>query len=118
MWTPPPTGFMTIAATRSEETAAVGLTPKKISRMGVMSAPPPMPVSPTVNPTITEASAMDQSMCTGAQDTSTAELSNHCLPRHRRQSVRHVLLRGLDEPGFLFHTNLREPQGARARRQL
>jgi hypothetical protein len=32
--TPPPTGFMTIAATRSEETAAVGVTPKKISRMG------------------------------------------------------------------------------------
>jgi hypothetical protein len=31
--------------------------------MGVMSAPPPIPVSPTVNPTMTEASAMDQSTC-------------------------------------------------------
>ena len=61
--TPPPTGFITIAATRSEETAAVGLIPKKISRIGVIKAPPPMPVNPTVNPTMTEASAMAQSMC-------------------------------------------------------
>src|SRR2546423_615487 len=54
---------MTIAATRSDDTAVVGLMPKKISRMGVMSAPPPIPVNPTVNPTITEANAMAQSMC-------------------------------------------------------
>src|SRR6266508_3302148 len=72
IWTPP-TGFMTIAATRSEETAAVGVTPKKIRRMGVMRAPPPIPVRPTVNPTITDASAMDQSMCTAAKDTPTPE---------------------------------------------
>ncbi len=61
--TPPPTGFITIAATRSDETAAVGLIPKKISRIGVIKAPPPMPVSPTVKPTSTDASAIAQSMC-------------------------------------------------------
>jgi hypothetical protein len=33
-----------------------------------MRAPPPIPVRPTVNPTITDAKAMDQSMSTGAQD--------------------------------------------------
>jgi hypothetical protein len=64
MCTPPPTGFIAIAATRSDETAAVGVIPKKISRIGVMSAPPPMPVRPTVNPTSTEASTMPQSMST------------------------------------------------------
>ncbi len=63
MWTPPPTGFMTIAATRSEDTAVVGLIPKKISRMGVMSAPPPMPVIPTVKPTMTDAVTIAQLMC-------------------------------------------------------
>ena len=63
MCTPPPMGFITIAATRSDDTAVVGLIPKKINRMGVMSAPPPMPVRPTVNPTNTEAKTMAQSMC-------------------------------------------------------
>ena len=61
MWTPPPTGFMTIAATRSDETAVVGLILKKISRIGVMRAPPPIPVRPTVKPTRTEASVIFQS---------------------------------------------------------
>ena len=63
MCTPPPIGFMTMAATRSDETAAVGVIPKKIKRIGVMRAPPPMPVRPTVKPTITEASTMAQSIC-------------------------------------------------------
>ena len=63
MWTPAPTGFITIAATRSEETAAVGVIPKKMMRMGVIKAPPPMPVSPTVNPTMTDARTINQSMC-------------------------------------------------------
>jgi len=63
MWTPAPTGFITIAATRSEDTAAVGVTPKKMIRMGVISAPPPMPVSPTVNPTMTDARTISQSIC-------------------------------------------------------
>src|SRR6266508_4663192 len=173
MWTPPPTGFMTIAATRSEETAAVGVTPKKIRRMGVMRAPPPMPVRPTVNPTITDASAMDQSMCTGAKDTSTPEAARttvcssqghirYCppgaavadVPGNRdplskrdldpdpiaqfrvwlddardagirlpeavalgtvdpggRPSIRHVLLRGLDERGFVFYTHYESRKG-------
>jgi hypothetical protein len=30
--------------------------------MGVINAPPPMPVRPTVNPTITDASAINQSI--------------------------------------------------------
>ena len=62
--TPPPTGFMTMAAIRSEETAAVGLMPKKITRIGVMRAPPPMPVIPTTKPTIAPASTMAGSICT------------------------------------------------------
>jgi hypothetical protein len=64
-WTPPPTGFITMAATRSEETAVVGLIPKKIRSTGVINAPPPMPVKPTVKPTSTEARTIPQSMCIG-----------------------------------------------------
>ena len=45
-----PTDLLTEAATRSFATAAVGLTPRKISA-GVISAPPPMPVRPTTMPT-------------------------------------------------------------------
>src|SRR5204862_7904004 len=62
-WTPPPTGFMTTAATRSLDTAARGWILNSSTRMGVISAPPPIPVSPTVKPTIRPASAMYQSMC-------------------------------------------------------
>lgn len=62
--TPPPTGFMIMAATRSDETAAVGLIPKKITRIGVMSALPPIPVIPTMKPTMAPASTMAQSICT------------------------------------------------------
>src|SRR4051812_39779664 len=45
-----PTGFITALATRSEETAASGGTPKKSTSTGVISAPPPMPVRPTTMP--------------------------------------------------------------------
>ena len=45
-----PTDLLMLAATRSLATAAVGLTPRKISA-GVISAPPPMPVRPTTMPT-------------------------------------------------------------------
>ena len=65
MCTPPPIGFIIIAATRSDETAAVGLMSKKITRIGVIKAPPPIPVIPTVNPTIAPARTMPQSICTG-----------------------------------------------------
>ncbi len=56
MCTPLPIGFMIMAATRSLDTAALGLIPNRSTRIGVMSAPPPMPVSPTVNPTSNAAS--------------------------------------------------------------
>ena len=59
----PVTGFMTIDATRSLETAASGWMPNTSTRIGVMSAPPPMPVSPTMKPTPAPARAMSQSMC-------------------------------------------------------
>src|SRR3954463_4999741 len=41
---------MMALATRSDETAARGGTPKKRTRTGVMRAPPPMPVRPTTMP--------------------------------------------------------------------
>ena len=53
--TPPPMGRITIAATTSLETAASGGTPKTSTKMGVISAPPPMPVRPTTKPTNTPA---------------------------------------------------------------
>jgi len=49
--TKPPNGFITALAARSLETAASGGTPKASTRIGVISAPPPMPVSPTIVPT-------------------------------------------------------------------
>src|SRR5215217_2209465 len=61
--TPPPTGFITMAATRSDETAVVGEMPKKITRIGVINAPPPMPVNPTVKPTMAEAKTIARSIC-------------------------------------------------------
>ena len=42
---------MTTAATRSLEMAAAGLTENSKMSIGVISAPPPAPVSPTSNPT-------------------------------------------------------------------
>ena len=58
MCTPPPIGFNTNDATTSEEIAADGVTWKKITSIGVMSAPPPMPVRPMTHPTINDANAM------------------------------------------------------------
>jgi hypothetical protein len=55
--TPPPTGFMMTAATRSLETAASGWTLNTSTSSEVMSAPPPIPVRPTVNPTSNPAAA-------------------------------------------------------------
>jgi hypothetical protein len=65
-WMPPPMGFITTAATRSLDTAASGSMPKPITRIGVMSAPPPIPVRPTTKPTIRPANAMPRSMSTNA----------------------------------------------------
>ena len=93
-WTPPPTGFITIAATRSEDTAAVGLMPKKIRRIGVMSAPPPIPVRPTVKPTMIDARAIPQSICVVLQlpvrssfTTSPPSITNGTSSRMRTSSV-------------------------------
>ena len=60
--TQPPNGFITALAARSLETAATGGTPKKRTRMGVISAPPPIPVSPTMMPTPSPASARVRSI--------------------------------------------------------
>ncbi len=60
-WTNEPTGFITAAATRSLDTAASGETPKKITSIGVISAPPPIPVSPTTMPTTRAPKASVQS---------------------------------------------------------
>ncbi len=45
-----PTGFITAAATRSLETAVSGGTPKNSTSIGVINAPPPIPVRPTTMP--------------------------------------------------------------------
>ena len=55
--TKPPKGFITALAARSLETAATGGTPKTSTRMGVIRAPPPIPVRPTTMPTPSPASA-------------------------------------------------------------
>ena len=52
MWTADPTGRITTAATRSLEIAVDGLTLKSRISIGVISAPPPAPVSPTSSPTM------------------------------------------------------------------
>ncbi len=44
---------MNSAAMRSEEMAAEGVTPKISTNIGVINAPPPMPVRPTRKPTTT-----------------------------------------------------------------
>src|SRR5829696_5684463 len=62
-WTPPPTGFMITAATRSLDTAASGWTLNTSTSRGVMSAPPPIPVRPTVKPTNNPAAATYGSTC-------------------------------------------------------
>src|SRR4051812_18280488 len=45
-------------ATTSLDTAASGATPKKNTRTGVISAPPPIPVMPTTTPTTSPATAI------------------------------------------------------------
>ena len=57
-----PTGFITALATRSLETAVSGGTPNSRTSTGVISAPPPIPVSPTTIPTPAAARARVQSM--------------------------------------------------------
>jgi hypothetical protein len=53
-----PTGRISTAATRSLEIAAEGCTPNSRISMGVISAPPPAPVSPTSSPTTALPSTM------------------------------------------------------------
>src|SRR3954471_18099181 len=55
---------MITAATRSLDTAASGSTLNSSTSIGVISAPPPMPVRPTTKPTTTPASATSGSRCT------------------------------------------------------
>src|SRR5271170_429737 len=62
--TPAPTGRMTTAATRSLEIAADGVTPNSRISIGVISAPPPAPVTPTRNPTMALPRTMYGSICT------------------------------------------------------
>ena len=62
-----PTGFITSEATRSEATAVEGWTFRSSTRIGVISAPPPMPVRPTTKPTIRPARTSAKSTCTWPQ---------------------------------------------------
>ena len=57
-----PTGFIMALATRSDDTAVSGATSKNRTSAGVISAPPPMPVSPTTMPIPNEAMASTGSM--------------------------------------------------------
>ena len=50
MCTLAPTGFITSDTTRSLDTAASGSMWNRSTSIGVISAPPPMPVSPTTKP--------------------------------------------------------------------
>ena len=50
-WIATPAGFMNSAAMRSEAIAADGVTPKSSTSIGVINAPPPIPVRPTSRPT-------------------------------------------------------------------
>jgi hypothetical protein len=50
-WIATPAGFMNSAAIRSEAIAAEGVTPKSSTSIGVIKAPPPIPVSPIKSPT-------------------------------------------------------------------
>lgn len=72
MWTAPPTGFMMAEATRSLETAARGGTLKSNIIIGVISAPPPMPVRPMMIATRNDPTARGMSMPIGLQCSSFA----------------------------------------------
>ena len=78
-------GFITTAATRSLETAASGCTPNRITRIGVMSAPPPMPVRPTTTPTIRPARLIQRSRCTGFL---AAVKTTELIEKHRVSTLR------------------------------
>lgn len=49
-WTSVPASLVTEAYSRSVPTAVAGFTPKNNTRIGVISAPPPIPVCPTSGP--------------------------------------------------------------------
>ncbi len=55
-------GLITIEATMSLDTAASGWMPNSSTRIGVISAPPPIPVRPTTKPTNAPASVTSGSM--------------------------------------------------------
>ena len=74
MCTPPPIGFSTNDATTSEEMAADGVMWNKMTSIGVIKAPPPIPVSPITKPTTTPAAAI--SHCTGGLPISTKPIDN------------------------------------------
>jgi hypothetical protein len=57
-WIAPPNGFMIAEATMSLDTAALGATPNSRTRIGVISAPPPVPVRPIRIPTMKPARTM------------------------------------------------------------
>lgn len=82
MWTAPPKGFMTADVTMSLETAASGLTPKKNTSIGVMRAPPPIPVRPTTNPTTAPPTTNPTSMDT--RSLSGPDYETRTSPRCRR----------------------------------
>lgn len=54
---------MIAAATRSLETAVSGGTPKSTVSIGVIRAPPPMPVRPTMTDTSSAPAAIVKSKC-------------------------------------------------------
>src|SRR6185503_7542301 len=83
-WMPPPIGFITTAATRSDDTAARGSTPNPSTRIGVMRAPPPMPVSPTTMPTTNPARLT--SSCTDANGRGTAYARPRCAGKSGRRT--------------------------------
>ncbi len=58
-----PSGRISTAATRSLEMADEGVTLKSKMSIGVMSAPPPAPVSPTSKPTTALPRIMYRSRC-------------------------------------------------------
>ena len=58
----PPTILVRAANQRSVPTAAAGATPNSSTRIGVISAPPPTPVMPTIAPTPKPASVFRPSI--------------------------------------------------------
>lgn len=62
-WCRAPPAILVMAANhRSVPTAAAGATPNSKTRMGVISEPPPTPVSPTSGPTAKPATALCSSI--------------------------------------------------------